>query len=252
MNSKKVWSIAAIVLVCTTFAWGATKIIHAIIDQSTITNSSLSNVTVAGGSTWTGGSINSPLITGGSITGVNIFSNLGITGTPFSGGTIDLAAIGSTTPSTANFTTLKLNGAAPSGHALVGNGTSYVDTAITVAGSLSCTGSPQTCSRSYTDGSYEIQGPSTAVSGTPNSQVLTITYPVTFTTAPDLTVSPIAAPAGGGSPCTGFSCPVMCSVVRGSQTTTGASVAISWATVGGSGYASLSAGDYCEYHVVGK
>lgn len=165
--------------------------------------------------------------------------------------TIDSTTVGATTPSTGNFTSIKLNGAGPSGHALVGNGVSYVDTPITAAGTLTCGGSPQTCTRTYTDGSMEVDGPSSLVTGSPNSQVLTISYGVTFTTPPDPTVSPIAAPTGGGSPCTGFSCPVTCNLIRGSQTTTGASVAISWATVSGSGYSSLTAGDYCHFHVVG-
>lgn len=41
--------------------------------------------------------------------------------------TIDSSPVGATTPSTGNFTTLKLNGSGPAGHTLVGNGTSYVD-----------------------------------------------------------------------------------------------------------------------------
>lgn len=134
-------------------------------------------------------------------------------------------------------------------------GLSRTDCQINAAGA---TGPTETCNANgcywqLSDGTYHAWGISSTATGGTSNQVLTITYPVTFVSAPDPTVSSVAAPAGGGGPCTGFSCPVSCNTVRGTQSTTGVSVAIFIPTqVGGSGFSGLSAGDYCKWEADGK
>jgi hypothetical protein len=102
------------------------------------------------------------------------------------------------------------------------------------------------------DGTKHAWGESSVVVGSPNSAVVTGTYPTTFTTTPIPSLTPVAAPAGGGGACSGFSCPVTCNAVRTSLSTTGFNAGISWATVSGSGFSNLSTGDYCHYDVWGR
>lgn len=76
-------------------------------------------------------------------------------------------------------TTLKLNGAAPSGHTLVGNGTSYVDTAGGTARTCNSNG----CYIVFPDGTIQQWG--TLFCG---SLSCSITFPRSFTTTAQMSI----------------------------------------------------------------
>ena len=101
----------------------------------------------------------------------------------------------------------------------------------------------------YPDGTYSQVGASTLVTGTPTAQIVAITWPVAFVSAPtNITVTAITSAAGDGNPH-----PATCHIVRSTITTTGANAIIATPVqVGGSGYANLVAGDYCSFTAVGK
>jgi hypothetical protein len=97
---------------------------------------------------------------------------------------IDSTPLGSVTPSTVNATTLALNGAAPSGHTLCGNGTSYID----------CAATPQTCNSNgcYTisgDGTINQWGQSGSCGSGTNSCSVAVTFPTAFTSTSNLVVT---------------------------------------------------------------
>lgn len=92
------------------------------------------------------------------------------------GSLIDSTPVGATTPSTGNFTTLALNGAAPSAHTLCGNGSSYVDSAS--CGYTSGSNSNGFWTKDPSGHIHQWGHVSSLSTGSANS----ITFPTSFTT----------------------------------------------------------------------
>lgn len=129
---------------------------------------------------------------------------------------IDSTPIGANSPSTGNFTSLELNSAAPVGHTLVGNGTSYIDTAVkdqygsvsgcsfaNDGGGLSCTAGTITWPAAFADTSYSVSCSvmyTSAIAGGSSTQPsLDVAATVSSTTQISITEG-VAQGSSGGFP----------------------------------------------------
>ena len=101
----------------------------------------------------------------------------------------------------------------------------------------------------FPDGTIEAEGHSTGATGGDDNEIVTITFPVTFTSTAhmEVVVSATGAyPSGDGNPHA-----MDCHTILSSISTTGISAILSAPIgVGGTG-AYITAGDYCSYHVFG-
>lgn len=99
------------------------------------------------------------------------------------------------------------------------------------------------------DGTITAWGNSAGTVGGDSAERLTITFPVSFSTTSNLslTTSPVGEPSGDGNPH-----PQDCHISSG-PSTTGATAVIAISTqVSGSGYANLVAGEVCAWHATGN